>query len=356
MIKSIQPLKIIVFFLFIILFLLACPTFLELGVEHVKEASDGQLSESLVAGAVGEKGYKDGYLLEARFDTPHAFSADSKGNVYVADTGNNVIRKISSTGIVTTWAGNKDTRGFRDGHRLTKALFDKPTSIVINKNIIYIADSNNHRIRKIVGDIVSTVAGGDAGYQDNLNGVAGVKFENPGKLQLIKINESDRYSSPENGDWAAAAFNEFKTVNYYNHGYHEKYGNDHIDISLLDGPNANRWRVIAIKDDTVKEVSTIDSDIYDTVSEVSKNKDIVCMRDIKGEYNDTRCLSRAVLLMPRKDKDPVITIVGEKNVFDSFHIILVPTKHVIISYDKLKHGILKLRHGDNFNPESFPRP
>jgi sugar lactone lactonase YvrE len=113
----------------------------------------------ILAGSVGNRGAVDGAGSEASFYLPWGIVPDSINNIYVSDFRNNMIRKISPQGKVTTFAGST-TRGSSDG--LGKAAsFFHPAGISIDKNgNLYVADSGNNKIRKITPDgMVTTLAG-----------------------------------------------------------------------------------------------------------------------------------------------------------------------------------------------------
>lgn len=121
-------------------------------------------------------GYQDGPLATAQFNGPNAACFDAAGNMYVADKFNNKIRKISTDGIVTTLAGSGE--GFADGVG-NAAMFFYPTGICINSTgDLFVLESFNHRVRKVTqAGVVTTVAGSTAG---NTNGVASMaKFNFP---------------------------------------------------------------------------------------------------------------------------------------------------------------------------------
>lgn len=110
---------------------------------------------------------RNGQDTAARFRYPTGVACDSKGNVYVADRGNNMIRKITPSGLVTTLAGNVNY-GFRDGFG-TAARFSFPYSIAIDNNDnIIVADSYNNRIRMITpaGDVTTIAGAGGIGNDD----------------------------------------------------------------------------------------------------------------------------------------------------------------------------------------------
>jgi len=110
--------------------------------------------------AGGTEGFADGTGTQAAFHTPSGIAIDRDGNLYVADTGNHAIRKVTPQGVVTTVAGN-GRPGFRDG-AARDAQFDGPIGVAVGKDgSLWIADTYNDRIRRIAPDgTVSTVAGG----------------------------------------------------------------------------------------------------------------------------------------------------------------------------------------------------
>ena len=97
----------------------------------------------------GTSGFVNGIGSTAQFNTPTGVVVDSRGNVYVADESNHRIRKITPTGVVSTFVGS-GTAAFANGTANT-AQFDLPASVAVDsRGNVYVADgNNNHRIRKI---------------------------------------------------------------------------------------------------------------------------------------------------------------------------------------------------------------
>jgi sugar lactone lactonase YvrE len=118
---------------------------------------------STIAGGSGTTGSTDGLGVNAQFDYPYGIAVDRGDNLYVADSSNNTIRKITPEGtnwVVTTLAGSPGNSGSADGTG-TNALFDFPTSICSdNSDNLYVGDSYNGTIREITSTgLVSTIAG-----------------------------------------------------------------------------------------------------------------------------------------------------------------------------------------------------
>ena len=132
---------------------------------------------STVAGD-GAPGFRDGPAASARFDDPFGVAVDRQGNVFVADAGaNDRIRRISPAGIVSTLAGER--AGFADGAR-TAARFRTPSGLAVDADgRIYVADTGNHAIRRITPDGIVTTLAGDGIPGDRDGPAASARFNGP---------------------------------------------------------------------------------------------------------------------------------------------------------------------------------
>ena len=136
-----------------------------------------------LAGTPGVKGFHDGDGSSAKFDNPASIEVDDINNVFVADIFNNRIRKIDSSGIVTTYSGS-GIAGLKDGPGTT-ATFNLPHGVGVDSSgIVYVADWVNHSIRQIDTDgNVNTYAG--IGTEGSLNGQRDIaSFKNPHNLTI----------------------------------------------------------------------------------------------------------------------------------------------------------------------------
>lgn len=152
---------------------------------------------STLAGKAGFHGLLDGTGSAARFFFPNGVAADSAGNVYVADTKLNAIRKVTADGVVTTLAGG--TSGSADGTS-TNAQFGTPTDVAVDSaGNVYVADYYNATIRKVTaGGVVTTLAGraGEIGSADGSGNAArfhyptDVAVDSAGNLYVADDNNS----------------------------------------------------------------------------------------------------------------------------------------------------------------------
>jgi streptogramin lyase len=133
-----------------------------------------------LAGSPGQSGYADGLGSSALFALPWGITSDTSGNLYVADHDNHVIRKITPSGEVTTFAGSPGQQGDSDGVGST-ARFSYPYSITTDGNgNVYVVDWFNFVVRKITSSgVVTTLAGNprQSGYGDGVSGTA--RFAEP---------------------------------------------------------------------------------------------------------------------------------------------------------------------------------
>lgn len=142
---------------------------------------------STIAGSAGNSGYVDANGSNARFNWPSGITVDSSGNLYVADFYNNVIRKITPSGDVSTYAGS-GLQGYADGPALS-AKFNEPAGVVADASgNIYVSDTIGNRIRKIYpGGVVGTVAGTGGSGANNGSG-SSATFDSPRGIVVTSGN------------------------------------------------------------------------------------------------------------------------------------------------------------------------
>ncbi len=137
-----------------------------------------------LAGRPGQGGYADGTGAAARFNEPFGVAVDDAGNVYVADASTNAIRKITSAGVVSTVAGGGGA-GSSDGTG-TAARLDEPRGVAIDVNgTLYVADYDNHLIRKITSAGVVTTLAGQADVAGSADGMGtAASFRGPNGIAV----------------------------------------------------------------------------------------------------------------------------------------------------------------------------
>ena len=162
-----------------------------------------------LAGLAGSSGSVDGTGSAARFNSPSGVAVDYLGNVYVADTLNHTLRKVTWQGVVSTLAGSTGTAGSVDGVG-SAARFNRLQGLAIDGgNNLYVADTNNHAIRKVAlsTGVVTTVAGlaGSSGSVDGSGSVArfsfpsGVAVDSAGTLYVADTENHTIRTIPPSG-------------------------------------------------------------------------------------------------------------------------------------------------------------
>jgi len=142
-----------------------------------------------LAGTAGATGSIDATGSVARFNGPTGVTTDSAGNVYVADSGNHTIRKITPAGVVTTFAGTAGALGSTDTADGTPT-FNVPQGVAVDgAGTVYVADQNNNTVRKITSAGVVTTLAGSAGTSGSTDGAgAAARFSNP---QAVSVDGAD---------------------------------------------------------------------------------------------------------------------------------------------------------------------
>lgn len=154
------------------------------------------------AGTVGSSGSANGTGTAAKFNAPFGIAIDSSGNLFVADTNNSVIRKITTAGVVTTFAGTAGSTGYIDGTGAA-ARFISPQGIFIDgSNNLYVSDSSGNTIRKITSAAVVTTVAGTAstiGYTDATG-------------SLARLNEPSQLAVDSSGNVYVATYSSIRKI------------------------------------------------------------------------------------------------------------------------------------------------
>src|SRR5271157_293376 len=141
-----------------------------------------------------------GQATSAQLNTPQAVASDSSGNLYIADTVNNAVRKVTAAGVISTIAGNGTAGSGGDGGAAASAQLHSPQGIAVDASgNIYVADTQNARVRKISNGAINTVAGsgtagfgGDSGAATSaqLNIPAGLAVDGAGNLYIADFSNN----------------------------------------------------------------------------------------------------------------------------------------------------------------------
>ncbi|MGI9036839.1 MAG: hypothetical protein ACR2GD_12485 [Pyrinomonadaceae bacterium] len=125
-------------------------------------------------------------VVTDKLDTPSQIAFDKNGDLIVADSGTNTIKKIKPSGEIELIAGVENQKGFRDG-AAQNALFNAPVGVAVSGNKIYVADTYNDKIRVVENGNVTTLSGGAEGFSDGFGSDA--KFDTPCGLAILRGGE-----------------------------------------------------------------------------------------------------------------------------------------------------------------------
>jgi sugar lactone lactonase YvrE len=136
------------------------------GNNRIRKIASSNIS-TIAGNGLGSYSGDAGTATSAQFNTPSAVALDATGNLYIADTANNVVRMITAKGVITTFAGT-GTAGFSgDGSAANKAQLSAPSSLAVDAaGNVYIADTGNLRVRVVSanGNIATFAGSGSPGY------------------------------------------------------------------------------------------------------------------------------------------------------------------------------------------------
>jgi sugar lactone lactonase YvrE len=156
-----------------------------------KVATNGVITTVAGNGTAGYSG-DGGLAVAAQLRSPYGLTLDAAGNLYIADSDNNCIRKVSTNGIIATVAGNATPGYSGDGGPAVSAQLKTPWSVAVDSaGAIYIADLSNNAVRKVSNGTITTVAGGGSGFTGagpangiGLNAPNGVAVDVDGNLYI----------------------------------------------------------------------------------------------------------------------------------------------------------------------------
>lgn len=156
---------------------------------RIRQVAANGIINTVAGTSVGRYGYSSnsGNATSAVLDLPAGVATDITGNVYIADTVDNVVRKVSVNGIITTIAGNGLQGYSDDGGSATTGSLNQPVGVVLDApGDLYIADSLNNRIRKVsTSGIITTVAGnGTPGYSGDGGPATSTELYNPSGIAI----------------------------------------------------------------------------------------------------------------------------------------------------------------------------
>ena len=164
----------------------------------IRRISNGIINTVAGTGGLGYNG-DNIQATKASLGQPRGVAVDASGNIYIADTVNERIRRVDTNGVITTIAGNGQAGFSGDGSAATSAMFSTPAAVAVDATgNVYVADLDNNRVRRVVpGGSVTTFAGTASSVGDNgpstqarLDGPAGIAVDSAGNLYIADSGDN----------------------------------------------------------------------------------------------------------------------------------------------------------------------
>ncbi len=163
-------------------------------------ALNGTITTIVGTGVAGYNG-DDIQASTARLNFPIGIALDDSDNIFIVDNNNNRIRKVTAaSGVITTVAGNGSSGDSGEGGAATAATFNEPQNVVVDTaGNLYISDIGNHKVKKVTGGMIATIAGtGTAGFSGEgglataaqLNGPNNVSLDSAGNIYICDAENS----------------------------------------------------------------------------------------------------------------------------------------------------------------------
>ena len=253
-----------------------------------------------IAGTAGNDGSDDGTNGDAQFYSPISVAVDTNGNVYVADWGNSTIRKIAPVGanwVVSTIAGSAGNQGYADGTN-NNAQFNQSSGIAMDTNgNVYVADTSNSTIRKItpVGAdwVTTTIAGsaGNWGSDDGTNSAArflfpaGIAVDGSGNLYVADTwNYTIRKITPVGADWVTTTIAGTVTNSGSADGTNSA-ARFNAPVSVAVDTNGNVY-VVDGGNDTIRKITPVETNwVVSTIAGLAGNEGSVDGTNSAAQFN-----------------------------------------------------------------------
>ena len=158
-----------------------------IGCRIVRKSRPAQTYRIETVAGGGDGGGAGGPAIEAKLESPQGIAVDAAGNIFVADRINNRLRRIDSAGIIATFAGSGERRPAGDGVPATDRSVLEPAGVAVDRHgNVYIAETGGNRVRKVDrSGIISTVAGtGEAGFGGDGGAAIGAMLHSPSGVAL----------------------------------------------------------------------------------------------------------------------------------------------------------------------------